>query len=110
MCKSVMANCCSWRVSGNPTFRKLWIPNVTIGKPDLGSTAAELNDGRRTMYTNNKNQRSRNPLMFTLPACGFVVALNLDWLDDANPTPGFIETFAQRTKAVEADLLDVTRN
>ena len=28
----------------------------------------------------------QNQFVFTLPACGFVVALNLDWCPDANET------------------------
>lgn len=32
----------------------------------------------------NKNEALRGPLMFTIPACGFVVAPKLDWLYKIN--------------------------
>jgi hypothetical protein len=38
---------------------------------------------------NNKHQENgapRDPLIFTVPAYGFVMALYLDWLDDTNRT------------------------
>ena len=32
----------------------------------------------------NKNEALRGPVMFTIPACGFVVAPKLDWLYKIN--------------------------
>jgi hypothetical protein len=39
--------------------------------------------------------------MFALPACGFVVALNLDWPGDANPGGGFVEPLTQKDEVHE---------
>ena len=59
----------------------------------------------KSMYKKNKNDRPGNSLIFILPACSFVVALNLEWLDDVNP-----ETFAQKTKFVKTNSLDIGKN
>jgi len=43
----------------------------------------------RRKIMNNKHQENgapRDPLIFTVPAYGFVMALYLDWLDNTNRT------------------------
>jgi len=50
------------------------------------------------MILNDKHQEngaSRAPLIFTVPAYGFVMALYLDWLDRSNGGGFTAKTFAQ---------------
>jgi hypothetical protein len=53
---------------------------------------------------NNKDQENgalRGPLIFTIPAYGFVMALYLDWLGRSNRAAFSAETFAQEVEPVE---------
>ena len=53
---------------------------------------------------NNKDQENgalRGPLIFTVPAYGFVMALYLDWLCRPNRAAFSDKTFAQEVEPVE---------
>ena len=53
---------------------------------------------------NNKHQENgerTDPLIFTVPAYGFVMALYLDWLGRSNRTASSAKTFAQESEPVE---------
>jgi hypothetical protein len=53
---------------------------------------------------NNKDQENgalRGPLIFTVPAYGFVMALYLDWLCRSNRAAFSAKTFAQEVEPVE---------
>ena len=53
---------------------------------------------------NNKDQENgalRGPLIFTVPAYGFVMALYLDWLGRSNRPAFSAKTFAQEVEPVE---------
>jgi len=53
---------------------------------------------------NNKDQENgalRGPLIFTVPAYGFVMALYLDWLGRSNRAAFSAKTFAQEVEPVE---------
>ena len=53
---------------------------------------------------NNKDQENgalRGPLIFTIPAYGFVMALYLDWLGRSDRAAFSAETFAQEVEPVE---------
>ena len=47
-----------------------------------------------------ENEVSRAPLIFTVPAYGFVMALYLDWLDRSNGARFSTITFAQEVEPV----------
>jgi hypothetical protein len=58
---------------------------------------------------NDKDQENgalRGPLIFTVPACGFVMALYLDWLGRSNRRAFFAKTFAQEVEPVEPAIQD----
>lgn len=53
---------------------------------------------------NGKHQENgvpRGPLIFTVPAYGFVMALYLDWLGQSNRAAFSAKTFAQEVEPVE---------
>jgi hypothetical protein len=53
---------------------------------------------------NNKNQENgvlKSPLIFTVPAYGFVMALYLDWLGRPNRAAFSAKTFAEEVEPVE---------
>ena len=53
---------------------------------------------------NNKDQENgkrTSPLIFTVPAYGFVMALYLDWLGRSNRAAFSAKTFAQEVEPVE---------
>jgi hypothetical protein len=62
------------------------------------------------MDKNNKNGRPGNLLIFILPACGFVVARNLTWLDDVNAGVDFIQPFAEKPGSVKTNVVDANRS
>jgi len=52
---------------------------------------------------NNKHQENgvlRGPLIFTVPAYGFVMALYLDWLGRSKEKPFSAKTFAEEVELV----------
>jgi len=56
---------------------------------------------------NNKHQEdgaARGPLIFTVPAYGFVMGLYLDWLGRSNRAAFSAKTFAEEIKPVEPRL------
>jgi hypothetical protein len=53
---------------------------------------------------NNKDQENgarRGPLIFTVPAYGFVMALYLDWLGRSNRAAFSAKTFTEEVEPVE---------
>jgi hypothetical protein len=53
---------------------------------------------------NNRDQENgapRGPLIFTVPAYGFVMALYLDWLNGTNRAAFSAKTFAEQVESVE---------
>ena len=53
---------------------------------------------------NNRDQETqvwRSPLIFTVPAYGFVMALYLDWFGRSNRAAVSAKTFAQEVEPVE---------
>jgi MFS family permease len=50
----------------------------------------------------NKNEALRGPLMFTIPACGFVVAPKLDWLYKINRVADCAQSFSKVVKPADA--------
>jgi len=58
----------------------------------------------RRKIMNNKHQENgapRDPLIFTVPAYGFVMALYLDWLGRSNRVAFSAKTFAQEVEPIE---------
>ena len=49
----------------------------------------------------NKNGTLTGPLIFTVPAYGFVMALYLDWLGQSNRVAFSAKTFAQEVEPIE---------
>ena len=50
----------------------------------------------------NKNEALRGPLMFTIPACGFVVAPKLDSLYKINRLADCAQSFSKVVKPADA--------
>jgi hypothetical protein len=59
----------------------------------------------RRKIMNNKHQENgalTGPLIFTVPAYGFVMALYVDWLGQSSRAAVSAETFAEQVEPVEA--------
>ena len=52
-------------------------------------------------YKHQENGALTGPLIFTVPAYGFVMALYLDWLGRSNRAAFSAKTFAQEVEPVE---------